>query len=77
MEQEKIIDELTGLPPIAQRQVFDFIAFLKTRYTPVSSQSLKNSNLLQEAFVGIWKERKDMSDSVSWVRQTRREQWNE
>jgi hypothetical protein len=77
MEQEKIIDELTGLPPIAQRQVFDFIAFLKTRYTPVSSPNSKNINLLQEAFVGIWKERKEMSDSVSWVRQTRREQWSE
>jgi len=77
MEQEKIIDELTGLPPLAQRQVFDFIAFLKTRYAPVSSPNLKNINLLQEAFVGIWKERKEMSDSVSWVRQTRREQWSE
>ena len=32
MEQEKIINEISNLPPDAQRQVVDFIAFLKTRY---------------------------------------------
>jgi len=32
MEQEKIIDDISNLPPEAQRQVADFIAFLRTRY---------------------------------------------
>ena len=32
MEQEKIFDDISNLPPEAQRQVVDFIAFLRTRY---------------------------------------------
>lgn len=32
METEKILNDITDLPPQAQRQVTDFIAFLKTRY---------------------------------------------
>lgn len=38
MEQEKILNELINLPPAAQRQVVDFIAFLKTRYKPSSAK---------------------------------------
>ena len=75
MEQDKIINELTNLPPEAQRQVFDFIAFLKTRYKPTSAQMPKVADWSKEPFVGIWKDRGDMSDSVAWVRQTRRTQW--
>ena len=75
MEQDKIINELTNLPPEAQRQVFDFIAFLKTRYKPASVRKSKVADWSKEPFVGIWKDREDMNDSESWVRQTRRTQW--
>ena len=77
MEQEKILNELTNLPPAAQRQVIDFIAFLRTRYQPSSAQKPAAIDWSKESFVGIWKEREDMSDSVSWVRQTRRTQWKD
>lgn len=75
MEQERIINELTNLPPEAQRQVVDFIAFLKTRYKPVSAMKPKIVDWSKDPFIGIWKGRENMNDSVSWVRQTRREQW--
>jgi DNA replication initiation complex subunit (GINS family) len=32
MEKEKSFDDISNLPPEAQRQVAGFIAFLKTRY---------------------------------------------
>ena len=32
MEQEIIFDDISNLPPEAQQQVADFIAFLRTRY---------------------------------------------
>jgi hypothetical protein len=76
MEQEKILNELINLPPAAQRQVVDFIAFLKTRYKP-SSAKKPEADWSKESFVGIWKEREDLNDSVSWVRQTRRTQWRD
>jgi Protein of unknown function (DUF2281) len=75
MEQDRIINELANLPPEAQRQVFDFIAFLKTRYKRVSAEKSNVADWSNEPFVGIWKGRGDMNDSVSWVRQTRRAQW--
>jgi hypothetical protein len=77
MEQEKIIKELTNLPPAAQRQVADFIAFLRTRYKPSSAQKTKPVDILKESFIGIWKEREDLSDSVTWVRRARRTQWRD
>jgi hypothetical protein len=77
MEQEKIIKELTNLPPAAQRQVAYFIAFLRTRYKPSSAQKTKPVDILKESFIGIWKEREDLSDSVTWVRRARRTQWRD
>ncbi|NNF99327.1 MAG: DUF2281 domain-containing protein [Desulfobacteraceae bacterium] len=77
MEQEKIINDFTNLPPAAQRQVVDFIAFLRTRYKPPSTQKPRVADWSKESFVGIWKKREDMNDSVSWVRQTRRTQWQD
>jgi hypothetical protein len=32
MQQEKIINEITNLPPDAQKEVIDFISFLRERY---------------------------------------------
>ena len=75
MEQEQLLNELTNLPPVAQQQVFDFIAFLKTRYKMSSTQKPKAVDWSKESFIGIWKEREDMSDSISWVRQNRRTEW--
>jgi hypothetical protein len=53
MEQEKILNELANLPPAAQRQVVDFIAFLRTRYRPSSFQQSEVVDWSKESFVGI------------------------
>ncbi|MCP4374430.1 MAG: DUF2281 domain-containing protein, partial [Deltaproteobacteria bacterium] len=62
MEQDKIYNEISSLPPEAQRQVTDFIAFLRTRYKKRSqtSKTLKGNNIFKEPFIGIWKDRDDM-----------------
>ena len=33
------------------------------------------SNLENEAFVGMWKDRENMEDSSQWVRQHRQQEW--
>ncbi|MGD9289074.1 MAG: DUF2281 domain-containing protein [Desulfobacterales bacterium] len=43
MEQKKIFDDISNLPPEAQRQVVDFIAFLRTRYKR-SEKKAKQTN---------------------------------
>jgi len=76
METASIDREIASLPPEAQRQIVDFVAFLKTRY-PVW-QVIKNtrrSKLADDPFIGMWRKRKDMQDSTAWVRDLRRREW--
>jgi len=76
MEQEKIFDDLSDLPPEAQQQVVDFIAFLKTRYKkPEREKQTKRINLVNEPFIGIWKDREDMNNSSKWLRNVRKAEW--
>jgi hypothetical protein len=78
MDTDKIIDEISSLPPAAQRQVKDFVAFLRTRYRkPGNERPDPNTDITKEAFIGIWKDREDMKDSVKWLRETRTNEWGE
>ncbi len=40
-----------------------------------SSTEIDQSNLRDEPFVGMWKDREDMEDSSQWVRQLRQQEW--
>lgn len=77
METEKIINDITNLPPQAQRQVADFIAFLRTRFKSPDNQPFGQSNLANEPFIGMWKDRQDMQDSRAWIRGIRKSEWRE
>lgn len=76
MTLTQISQEFDSLPPEAQKQVEDFIAFLKTRYQPASKRRAKKVRLENEPFVGMWKNREDMRDSVKWVKELRQREWN-
>lgn len=74
MNQEQILNNIRTLPPIAQQEVIDFIAFLRVRYADVINLSEENKpldDLEDEPFIGMWKDRTDMDDSTEWVRQLR------
>ena len=76
MEQENIYRDIATLPPEAQQQVADFIAFLKIRYKrSQTNKTTKRNNIINEAFIGIWEGRKDMRDSSKWVRNIRESDW--
>jgi mRNA-degrading endonuclease RelE of RelBE toxin-antitoxin system len=75
MTLSQLAQEIDSLPPEAQKQVEDFIAFLKTRYKPMPKRRAKESKLEDEPFVGMWKDREDMRDSVKWVRELRQREW--
>jgi len=76
MEQEKIFDDISNLPPEVQRQVVDFIAFLRTRYKMSEQEKqTKRTNLVNEPFIGIWKDREDMNNSSKWLRNVRKAEW--
>ncbi len=74
--EKKILSQLAALPPEVQREVSDFIAFLKSRYKQMPpKKEVKKVNLNEEQFIGMWKDRQDMKDSVSWVRNVRKKEW--
>lgn len=77
MESTDILQDFAALPPEAQRQVADFIAFLKTRYAKPGRAKSKRPALKDEPFIGMWRDREDMQDSVEWVRRVRRSEWGD
>ena len=76
MRETKIWREFSALPPELQKQVADFIIFLRSRYTSSSvSKAVKRTKLTSEPFIGMWRNRKEMQDSTSWVRGVRQREW--
>jgi hypothetical protein len=76
MEAAGIAEEITSLPPEAQEQVMDFVAFLKSRYSAKRpAAGAKPAPLAEEPFIGMWRGRDEMSDSTAWVRDLRRRDW--
>ena len=62
MERDKHFRELISLPPEGRRQVAKLIALLKKRYAQSSSRTrTKRSPLRNEKFVGMWKDREDLT----------------
>ena len=39
------------------------------------STEMSLSNIQDEPFVGMWKDREDMEDSSQWVHQVRQQEW--
>ncbi|OGG49978.1 MAG: DUF2281 domain-containing protein [Candidatus Handelsmanbacteria bacterium RIFCSPLOWO2_12_FULL_64_10] len=78
MNQKKAWQLFSDLPPEAQRQVTDFIAFLKMRYAPSHPhKTAKQTKLTKEAFIGMWRDREDLQDSSAWVRKVREREWGQ
>jgi hypothetical protein len=76
MNQKAVWEGFSNLPPEAQQQVVDFIAFLQARYVaPRPRKPLKSTPLKQEDFIGMWRRRDDLQDSTAWVRKTRSTEW--
>lgn len=69
-----IFREIESLPPEAQRELSDFVAFLKARYASFP-RKVKPKPLDREPFVGLWKGRAEMANSVRWVRTLRETEW--
>jgi hypothetical protein len=76
MDTAKIAREMASLPPEAQQQIVDFLAFLRARYPSApTAKKGKRSRLTDEPFIGMWRDREEMRDSTAWVRNQR--QWEQ
>ncbi len=73
MELEPLWRRLAVLPERAQQEVADLIAELEKRHSGSGQKSVEDS-LGEELFVGLWKDRDDLSDATAWVRRLREQE---
>ena len=77
MSSNSAIDLLQTLTPEHQKQVIDFISFLKARESLNVSPVLNSDDFWEDdLFFGLWSDRSDMQDSGQWVRELRQNQWS-
>jgi hypothetical protein len=77
MTQQQLLNEFLSLPAEAQRQVIDFIAFLRHRYAVAEpATESPNFDLINDTFIGMWSDRQDLTDSTAWVRGVRENEWS-
>ena len=77
MTQHELFKAFESLPAEAQRQALNFIAFLQQTYDPEISKPQKTAiDWTNDPFIGMWKDRQDMNDSTTWVRNIRENEWS-
>ncbi len=71
--QDQILQELHGLEPGRWPEVLDFIGYLKANVARAQSphRELTARDLLQSGLVGLWANRQDIGDSLSFARRIR------
>ena len=80
VREEQILAALYKLEPVRWWEVLDFIDFLQHRPLPADSQTtvadgnmLTASALASSDLVGLWADRTDIGDSVTFARQLRQQ----
>ena len=75
--QEQVLEELRDLEPSRWSEVLDFIGYLKHLATlgraRTHPREMTAHDLLQSDLVGIWADRDDIGDSLSFARQLRQQ----
>lgn len=72
---DRLQADVTSLPEEVQQTVIDFVSFLKQRHQTSPPQSPQPITFDNQPFVGMWRDRPEMKDSVAWVRRARTQQW--
>jgi hypothetical protein len=70
----QILQKVESYSPDMQREIFDFIEFIENKYKFKISHTKKKSPLRDEPFIGMWKNRSEMQDSVTYVQNLRKAQ---
>jgi hypothetical protein len=76
MKQAQILEEFNALPMEAQELVSSLVAFLgREHQRSQPSRKKKAVDLMDEKFIGLWKDRDDMLDSGAYIRNLRKNEW--
>ena len=77
MDADRLWKEYSSLPADAQAQVIDFLAFLRARKSAKAKRKAQQRiDWANAPFVGMWRDRDDMTDGAQWVRNLREREWS-
>ena len=71
----KLAKDIESLPVDGQKQVIDFVNYIKSKYGNKARIKPKSLELSKDPFIGMWKDRDDIPDSTEWVRNIRKTEW--
>lgn len=76
MKEAQILQDFNALPVEAQELVSALVALLNREHQHSKSSRKKNAiHLTDEKFIGLWKDRNDMQDSDTYIRNLRKSEW--
>ena len=84
MDALALAHDIEELPPDKQKEIADFVAFLHEQSRaedkdsvsdPVVRSPSDSMSSENEGVFGMWADRQDMKDGVSWVRDLRERMW--
>lgn len=76
MDSHALERRIEALPEAARREIEALVARLEHEHAePNSSSETTPRDVQDHAFVGVWSDRDDLTDSVEWVRSVREAQW--
>jgi hypothetical protein len=77
MTRQQLLKKYESLSVSARRQVDTLIASLaEPQKQKAVRATVSVKTISGEPFIGMWRDRADMADSVEWVRSLRRRQWS-
>lgn len=74
MTDEEILHEIAALPPEGRNLLEDFLSFMRQRYARQDTP-MPNTPLQHENFIGMWRDRDEITDRTTWVRDLRTSEW--
>ena len=75
MATPRILQDFSSLSPEAQKQLLDYLDYLKARYPAGVTKKARKRKLKDEPFIGMWQNRKDIRNGAEYVRDLRRREW--
>ncbi len=72
IRKKQILEALENLNESRWEEVLDFIGYLQTRPV-ISASPVLASDLLHSELTGVWEDREDIKDSLTFARDLRRQ----
>jgi uncharacterized protein YfbU (UPF0304 family) len=77
MDANRLWKEYSSLTLEEQRQVIDLLSLLRARQSARAQYDAQQTiGWSRVPFVGMWRDREDMTNGASWIRNLREREWS-